>query len=216
MDDDEELIGPEGNASTQEYKGDDFRFWHSELDLFGIQSLLVTPPPAPERREKEQERAQLGNGSSISDPWSKSGYVAAPKGTSLADVANAGQDLANGISRLADNPLTAAAVIPRLFAGLGTAVGQGGTFDYQREGSLNSGYVQHREFRDISNVNVGLFAQQAGLTKEQTLVISGAFAWAFSSNASTSQPYHLDERTRYFIEIGYGIGAAGTFRQTMP
>jgi hypothetical protein len=73
-------------------------------------------------------------------------------------------------------------------------------------------FVQLRQFRDISNVNVGLFCQQAGLSLHETLQISGLYAVLYSSNADRCQPYALDPRTREFIEVGYGIGKDGLFK----
>lgn len=70
------------------------------------------------------------------------------------------------------NPFTATDALPILLVGLGTKLGHAGTFDYQREGSFLEGYTQHPQFRDISNVNVGVFAQQAGLSKEEILFCS--------------------------------------------
>jgi hypothetical protein len=66
-------------------------------------------------------------------------------------------------------------------------LGHGGTFDYQRSGSLVTGFTQLRQFRDVSNVNVGLFCEQAGLTLDETLSFAGFYARNFSSNAMPDQ-----------------------------
>jgi hypothetical protein len=57
-------------------------------------------------------------------------------------------------------------------------LGQGGTFDYQRRryNSGKNGYTQLRQFRDVSNFNVGLLCQQAGLSRWATLRIAGEYA----------------------------------------
>jgi hypothetical protein len=93
-------------------------------------------------------------------------------------------------------------------------VGHGGRFDHQRrrDEANPDNFVQLRQFRDISNVNVGLFCQQAGMSLHETLQISGLYAALYSSNADRSQPYALDVRTREFIEVGYGIGKDGLFK----
>ncbi|MGD0434094.1 MAG: hypothetical protein ABSA58_23680 [Acetobacteraceae bacterium] len=110
-----------------------------------------------------------------------------------------------------NNPETAEGAASYLAASLGAAVGQGGTFDYQREGSHITGFTQLPQFRDVSNVNVGLFAQQAGLTLDETLKIAGTFARLRSSNARPNEPYGLDPRTAQFIRTGFSQGESGAF-----
>lgn len=51
----------------------------------------------------------------------------------------------------------------------GFAIGHGGEFDYQRgPGNSITGFEQRRQFRNVSNVNVGLFGQQAGWARSST------------------------------------------------
>lgn len=86
---------------------------------------------------------------------------------------------------------------------------QGGVFDYQRRAYEygKDGFTQLRQFRNISNVNVGLLCQQTGfLTKEETLTIAGNYARENSSNYHPYEPYGLDPQTRKYIEEGYDIG----------
>ncbi|MGQ0580895.1 MAG: hypothetical protein ACT4O6_03095 [Reyranella sp.] len=92
-------------------------------------------------------------------------------------------------------------------------LGQGGAFDYQRErgNEDKSGFTQLRQFRNVSNVNVGLFAQQAGMSLHDILTIAGEYAAKHSSNADPTQPYSLNAQTREFIEVGYKIGQNGAF-----
>ena len=103
-------------------------------------------------------------------------------------------------------------------------VGTGGQFDYQRQGDQFLGilaeripglqqfrFVQRRQFHPIANINVGLWAQQAGLTLEQTLELSGWYARQSSSNAEPKSEYGLAERTEHFIREGYRIGQSGMF-----
>ena len=74
-----------------------------------------------------------------------------------------------------------------------------------------TGYTQFRHFLPIANINVGLLAQQAGLTLEETLGIAGAYAQLKSSNANSRGLYGLDHRTLHYITRGYEIGRSGMF-----
>ena len=74
-----------------------------------------------------------------------------------------------------------------------------------------TGYTQLPHFRNISNVNVGLAGQQAGLSLDKLLEISGQFARIFSSNFDPKEPYGLPAQNRRYIEIGYEIGRSGAF-----
>jgi hypothetical protein len=47
-----------------------------------------------------------------------------------------------------------------------TNIGRGGVYDYQRQGNHLTCIAQPRQYRDVSNFNVGLFCQQAGLPLE--------------------------------------------------
>ena len=96
---------------------------------------------------------------------------------------------------------------------LGAAVGHGGTFDYQRQGNSITGFTQFRQFRDVADVNVGLFAQQAGLTLKETLTIAGTFARLKPSNARPDQPHGLEPRPAQFIATGFNLGLRGVFDQ---
>src|SRR6185312_727728 len=97
---------------------------------------------------------------------------------------------------------------------------QGGIFDYQRRRSEygKDGFTQLRQFRSISNINVGLLAQQTGFlpTVEQVLKIAGDYAREHSSNYYPNEPYGLDPETRKYIEIGYDIGKNNQFERLRP
>lgn len=90
---------------------------------------------------------------------------------------------------------------------------QGGAFDYQRERNDEdkSGFTQLRQFRNVSNVNVGLFAQQAGFSLHDILTLTGEYAAKHSSNADPTQPYGLHPQVKEFVEVGYKIGQSGAF-----
>src|SRR5262249_46619436 len=138
----------------------------------------------------------------IPDEFSTTGFLIGPGGTDLKRVADAGRQLGNAY-RIMATLLPSPAAVEVLGIGIGVSVGTGGRFDYQREGNLVTGFKQHPEYRGVSDVNVGLFMQQVGFTLGDTLRISGTFASLFSRNASPSAPYHLDPKTRTFIEVGY-------------
>jgi hypothetical protein len=74
-----------------------------------------------------------------------------------------------------------------------------------------TGYTHFCHFRPIANVNVGVFAQQAGLTLEETLDIAGRYARNFSRNSDPSKPNGLDSITSHYITVGYKIGQSGVF-----
>ena len=152
----------------------------------------------------------LPDGSLVQDPNSPTGYLMSPV-ADLSPVAAAGRQTGATYFSLVSNPELAGSAPLYLAASLYSNVGTGGTFDYQREGNWFTGYTQLPQFRDVSNVNVGLFSQQAGLTLNETLSAAGSYASIFSSNARPSQPYGLDPRTAQFIATGFNIGQSGVF-----
>ena len=96
------------------------------------------------------------------------------------------------------------------------ALGQGGWFDYQRRRNPDdaSGYLQLRQFRDVSNFNVGLFMQQIGYySLPEVLKIAGEYAKEHSSNYMPGEPYGLDPRAKRWIESGYAVGESGIFNK---
>jgi hypothetical protein len=114
------------------------------------------------------------------------------------------------------SPKWAPDATPYLYAALGLNVGQGGTFDYHRRGNLITGYTYLPHFRAVSNINVGLFAQQAGLSLEQTLDIAGQYARRFSGNANPKEPYSLASDQLKFITLGFKLGQSGMFDPPAP
>jgi hypothetical protein len=155
--------------------------------------------------------AKLPNGLRVPDSRSPTGYMMSPV-TDLSDVAAAGRNLGETYNRLIRNPEAAPTAFGHLLGGLFSNVGTGGTFDYQRaEGNLITGFTQLRPFRNVSNFNVGLFCQQAGLTLEETLSFAGVYAARFSSNADSSQAYGLDVDTYKYIVEGHKVGQSGVY-----
>ena len=92
---------------------------------------------------------------------------------------------------------------------------QGGRFDYQRGRNPDGdpGYLQLRQFRDVSNFNVGLYMQQVGVPLPMILAIAGAYAKENSSNYMPNEPYGLDPRVKRWIERGYEAGGSGAFNR---
>lgn len=66
--------------------------------------------------------------------------------------------------------------------GIGTAVGQGGLFDFQR-----SGDVFYTKYTDASNYGVGVLMNGAGFSWQDTLSIAGGYASLYSRQGLTSQ-----------------------------
>lgn len=175
------------------------------------------PIPAPARLPAPQSRLRkdpspgvpvvLPDRSTIVDSESPTGQLMAPV-ADLGDVAAAGREAKQKFRALAVTPILAQAY---QLAALGWNVGQGGTFDYQRRGNRVTGFTHLQQFEKVSNLNVGLFAQQAGLTLGQALDVAGLFARNFSSNADPRQPYGLSATQLKFITMGYKIGESGMY-----
>jgi len=160
----------------------------------------------------------LPDGSKVPDSHSPTGFMMAPV-ADLSHVAAAGREAGNIYERMARtslllrNPLGRFAAVPYLVGSLGVHLGQGGTFDYQRKGNSVAGFARLPQFRNVSNFNVGLFGQQAGLSLDQIKFLAGAFARFNSSNAKPDEPFGLDADTAKFIEHGFDAGRSGIFNQ---
>ncbi|HEY7578421.1 MAG TPA: hypothetical protein VH855_12570 [Acetobacteraceae bacterium] len=152
----------------------------------------------------------LPNGSTVPDPYSATGRLMSPV-ADLAPVAAAGRQTGRAFMTLKDDPVAATDAYIGFMVSMGTYLGHGGVFDYQRRGNHITGFVQLRQFRDVSDFNVGLFCQQAGLSLDEALTIAGSFASLFSRNASPDKPYGLDPRTAEFIRTGYQVGSSGAY-----
>jgi hypothetical protein len=63
----------------------------------------------------------------------------------------------------------------------------------------------------VSNVNVGLFCEEAGLTLDETLYISGMYARLLSNNSDPSNKYGLKSYVVKYTSIGYNLGVSGIF-----
>jgi RHS repeat-associated protein len=197
-------IGYSGGSNVYAYVGNDPL---NRIDQFGL-----SPGPAQPSGDSPGVIVVLPNGSNIPNSNSPTGFLMSPT-ADLGPVAAAGRRTGETFLSLASNPETVVSASVYLAASLNSNIGQGGTFDYQRQVNPLGGYTQLRELRDVSNVNVGLFAQQAGLTLNTTLSTAGLFARWFSSNWRPDQPNGLDPRTAQFIVTGFNIGQTGIYGQ---
>ncbi|MDP1838920.1 MAG: hypothetical protein Q8N31_27695 [Reyranella sp.] len=161
---------------------------------------------------------RLPDGSKVPDPYSPTEYLMSPV-DNLRRVAAAGRAAGrNGLSGLAatfapGGAIPSLTIFEQVYEQTRAAIAQGGEFDYQRKAAAGekSGFVQLRQFWNVSNFNVGLFMQQAGFRLEATLWVAGKYAWLNSSNYSPNEPDGLHPRTRQFIVLGHKAGASGAF-----
>ncbi|MDP1839469.1 MAG: hypothetical protein Q8N31_09985 [Reyranella sp.] len=168
--------------------------------------------------EYRGRRVRLPDGSLVPDPHSPTGSLMSPV-DDLGRVARAGRAARNtGLVGILDafrpgETESSMAAFENVYEQTRAAIGQGGEFDYQRKAAVGSkdGFVQLRQFRNVSNFNVGLFMQQAGAPLKLALGIAGWYARNNSSNYHPNQPYGLDPQTREFIEQGYKVGERGVF-----
>lgn len=160
----------------------------------------------------------LPNGWRVVDAHEPGSFLRSPV-ADLSPVAQAGRETGETYRSLSLNPFVGTAdaaslyFVSRFFVHVGT----GGVYDYQRSGNQILGvsglvpFVQRREFRDVSNFNVGLFCQQAGLSLGETLTVTGLYASRFSGNKRPAEPYGLDARTREFVVTGFSVGESGVY-----
>ncbi len=161
---------------------------------------------------------RLPDGSRVPDSYSPTRDLMSPV-EDLRQVAAAGRSAGrNGLSGLVTilapgTTTLSPAIVEQVYEQTRAAIAQGGEFDYQRKAAVGekSGFVQLRQFRNVSNFNVGLFMQQAGAPLWVTLLIAGVYAWRNSSNYAPDERYGLERQTREFIEHGYAAGKSGVF-----
>jgi len=152
----------------------------------------------------------LPNGQTVPDQFSPTGNLMSPV-ADPSEVIVTGHVIGDTYSSLLSNPEASGGAIAYLGSAILGAVGQGGTYDYQRKGNRITGFTQYPQYRDVSNFNVGLLTQAAGLTLDETLSYAGDLAYWESSNYSPNQPYGLNPRTAAFITLGYTYGQSGAF-----
>jgi len=151
------------------------------------------------------------------DDPSKPQYLMSPT-ADLAPVAAAGRGVGSTYRTLQDSPdpQTGGGAFSYLGTNLQVYLGHGGNFDYQRQGHFLTGFVFFSEFVSVSNFNVGLFCQQAGLTLDETLQIAGTLAAIMSRNSNPSNPYSLADLQYKYMVLGYQTGASGAFDSPVP
>lgn len=192
-----------GDHGSYSVTYDGMRSFSSTVDLLNRKPILLGLALA---QDSNGIPMRLPDGTLVKDEHSPTGFLMGPPGRELKQVADAGH-LSGVIFRsLLRKPFTFPGAFYFLIATLGVNLGYSGRFDDQREGSYLRGYIQHRQFQAISNVNVGLFAQQLGLPRSLTFWITGKFASLFSSNYSPSEPNGIPPINRGNMEKGYQIG----------
>ncbi len=163
-------------------------------------------PAAPGNRSKAiPTDVVLPDGSTIPDSKSPSGNLRSPT-ADLSAVARAGRETGATFRMLLENSNDPSVALGFFVGSLRRDLAQGGTFDYQRDGTNSLPTYRH-----ISNFNVGLYNQQAGLSLNDTLTIAGAYAKNFSNNPGPRDSYGLPEEQRRFMELGYRAGQSGVF-----
>lgn len=177
--------------------------WNAEHGI--SPSAKRQDPPAP------GVAVTLPNGKTVNNPYT-SGALMSPT-SDLSNVAARGRDIRQKAILYAGwaQDLSGASTLLVLKQELQKAVAQNGDFDYQRV-TLAAGQLQQLpQFRDVSNFNVGLVGQQAGLNLDTLLQIVGYYAKGNSSNARPDQPYGLDPRTRDLTILGFQTGESGVY-----
>jgi hypothetical protein len=168
-----------------------------------------------------EQEVVLPDGTRVRDLSSISGYLMSPTGD-LRPVAEAGRRTGAIYRQLVLSPYVDVAANASVYLAISfyLDVGTGGRFDYQRGGNQmlgtfapNLAYTQYRDYRNVSNFNVGLYCQQAGLSIHETLSVAGTYASLFSSNHAANMPYGLDPVTAEFIAEGFAAGKRGIFDQ---
>jgi len=189
------------------------------LDVIGSAQAQTPQAQQPgsslQRDPSPGEPVVLPDGLTISSINSPTGQVMSPA-PDLRPVAAAGRQAGLRYREMLNHPQTAPLAPLYLATALATSLGHAGTFDYQRQGSIFTGYTQLPQFREVSNINVGIFAQQAGLTLGEILKLAGAFAWARSDNYRRDQPDGLDPLTAQYITTGFNIARTGVFGAPAP
>ncbi len=153
---------------------------------------------------------KLPNGKTIPAGHSTTGVLMSPK-ADLSDVAAAGKQIRQTMGQLLSSAQGGGAALGYLASALKSDLKQNRDFDYQRASFVSGDLQQLPQFRDVSNFNVGLLGQQAGLSQDELLTIVGLYARLNSSNYRPDQPYGLDPQTRELTVLGYQVGASGAY-----
>jgi RHS repeat-associated protein len=168
--------------------------------------------PTAKKSDAPGVPVRLPNGKTVADNHSPTGVLMSPT-ADLGDVAAAGKAINKMIQEIIKHGADGAELLAYLRAALKDAVAQNGDFDYQRATFVKGDLQQLPQFRDVSNFNVGLIGQQAGLSQGELLKIVGYYASKHSLNYKPDQPYGLDPRTMELTVAGYQAGASGVYGQ---
>jgi hypothetical protein len=82
---------------------------------------------------------------------------------------------------------------------MNSAVGQFGTFNYQRVGTP-SNFTFYSGYTPVSNIDIGAYLYGAGSSQSQAAMISNTFADLFSKNAG-------DPNQAIYGNLGYQMAA---------
>ncbi len=168
--------------------------------------------PSAKRSDAPGVPVKLPNGKTVYDPYTK-GPLMSPT-SDLSGVAAAGKSLKADVTQtLSGWDETGGTALSLLYFGLKKDLRQNGDFDYQRATFVAGDLQQLRQFWDVSNFNVGLLAQQAGLSLDEVLTIAGTYARLNSSNYHPDQPYGLDKQTKDLTVLGFQTGVSGAYGQ---
>ena len=87
---------------------------------------------------------------------------------------------------------------------INAAIGHYGEFDFQRDAATNTFY---HPYVHASNYAVGVFMAGAGYSRQDTIDISEAFSWAYSSN------YIKDKfQRKYWTSCGWDDAHFGAWK----
>lgn len=105
--------------------------------------------------------------------------------------------------------------VPAFYGEATSALAPGGRFDFQRSGNqiagLLFGFEQLTQYRDVSNVNVGLWLQQAGYSLEDALAFAGEYSKRFSGQTEKRTRYGVTELQQYYAIVGWRMGESGAY-----
>jgi hypothetical protein len=200
----------QGEVAGYDYSAKPFadssaQYWCSQIDLQNRQPILGG---ATDGTDAHGVPVRLPSGEAI--PYA-GGYLMGRTADDLKTVADAGRQFGQMFRAVYSSGIAGPAkAMVVLGVGLGVDFGYAGTFDYQREGSLFFGYTPHRQFEAISNVNIGVFAAQAGLPLEDILWTAGLFAyashWATGAPDYSGYSYLNSPTNTSRIRLGYELG----------
>ncbi len=186
------------------------------LDLIGSARAQTPQAQQPgsslQRDPSPGEPVVLPDGSSIPDKTSPTRKLMSPT-ADLSAVAAAGRQVGSTYRTMLSSPEGAAGAYPYLLTQLALNLAHWGKFDYQRRGNVITGGTHLTQFANVSNFNVGLLGQQAGLSLDDMLQFAGAFACWRSNNADPSMQHCLNAEQHEYILAGYKAGQSGMFGQ---